>query len=398
LKITNIETRTLVFRYPSEDQYLRNASGFCNARVTTLVWVHTDEGITGIGSVYSHPDLVRIIVEGHLRDIYKGRDALEIECLWELGYELTRWYGRKGVAMSVIGGIDMALWDIRGKAEGKPLYQLLGGERDHMPAYASGLVWQDDFGVLRREAQQHVANGFHAMKMRIGRDPDYDRQALVTVRDAIGSEICLMADANSRYTPADVDVMIPMLKDAALFWLEEPFPMEQIRDYARLRASGQIDIAAGENEFGVQGFRELIEPPLVTFAQPDCCRAGGVTECNRIGRLAAAHGIGVATHTWSDAVALTANLHLVTALANGVMVEVDQTGNRLITDLLEEPLRFADGCLYAPSAPGLGITLSEDALEKYGLPPQEPIPPGNYADMAFGASHYGTSNQLYART
>ncbi len=395
MRINKIEVKNLLYRYPSEEQYMRNAAGLCNARVTTLVWVHTDEGVSGIGSVYSHPDLVRLIVENHLQDMLIGRNPLEVEAIWDLNYDLTRWYGRKGVALSAIGGIDTALWDIRGKVAGKPVYQLLGGLDRRVEAYASGMVWQEDVSALRVEALRHRSNGFRAMKMRVGCNPRYDRRALRIVREAIGFDVKLMADANSRYSPTEVASIMDALQEAKIFWLEEPFPVEEAKQYAELYRTGQIPIAAGENEFGLQGFRELIETPLVNFVQPDCSRSGGITECYRIGKLAGAHGIRLVTHTWSDAVALTANLHLVAALDNGIMVEVDQTGNELITRLLSCPLEFQDGFLYAPDAPGLGISVNEEALEEYVLPAGMLVPSGNYADMAFGSDHYGTPKLEY---
>lgn len=374
---------------------MRNAAGWCNARVTTLVRVHTNAGISGIGSVYSHPDLVRVIVQNHLQEMLIGQDPLEVEALWEMNYDLTRWYGRKGAAISAIGGIDTALWDIRGKVADKPIYKMLGAARNKVEAYASGMVWQDNVANLRTEARRHLSSGFRAMKMRIGRDPAYDRQALKIVRETIGFDTKLMVDANSRFTPREAESIMDHLREADVYWLEEPFPVEEVQYYAELQQHGSVPIAAGENEFGVQGFREMIERSLLNIAQPDCCRAGGITECFRIGQLAGAHGIPVATHTWSDAVALAANLHLLAGLENGLIAEVDQTGNELITKLLEEPLCLEDGFLVLPDAPGLGVSVSEEAIEAYALPDDAPIPFGNYADMAFGASHYNAPKPTY---
>lgn len=387
MKIDNIEVVNLRFLYPSTEG-LRSPSGASTGRVSSLVRIWTDTGMTGLGSVYSHPDLVRIIVEDHLRDMLVGEDPFEVERLWDVCYGLTRWYGRKGVAMSAIGGIDVALWDIRGKITGKPIYQLLGGKRNSVPAYASGLTWRDDPHTLAEESRRHIAKGFRSMKMRIGQNHEYDSTALRVVRDAIGSHNRLMADANARYSLEQAQQMVPHLQALGVFWLEEPFLPEDVQNYLKFHPSASISLAAGENEFGLQGFRELIEQRLVDIVQPDCSRAGGITECRRIGQLAQTHGLRVATHTWSDAVALVANMHLIASLDNGLTVEIDQTGNGLIDQLLSEPLQLVDGEVMLPSSPGLGIELDENAVERYAVPKGAAVSRGNYSDMVFGRTFY----------
>jgi len=387
LKISDIEVLTLRFEYPPNKGFWF-AGGYCDARLSCLVKVHTDKGITGIGSVYSHPNLVRQIVEGHLRDMLIGEDPREVEALWEQNYVITRWYGRKGVALSALGGVDTALWDIRGKLEGKPIYQLLGGNRDRVPAYASALLWKEDVSELGDEAARHLADGFNAMKMRLGRNFEYDCSALQTVRRVIGQQSRLMIEGNARYTLEQAVRIAPEFRSHNIFWLEEPFPPEYPERFRALRPQVGIPLAAGENEFGVQGFRELIETPIVDIVQPDCSRAGGITECRRIGQLAAQHGLQVATHTWSDAVALVANMHLVASLPSGLTVEIDRTRNALIDDLLAEPLRLVAGELVLTRAPGLGVELNEKALARYILPKEERIPDGVYSDMVFGRGSY----------
>ena len=147
-------------------------------------------------------------------------------------------------------------------------------------------------------------------------------------------------------------------------------------------------MAAGEKDFGIQGFRELMDRNMVEIVQPDCCRDGGITECRRIGELAIRRGFRVATHTWSDAVALVANMHLIASLPTGITVEVDQTGNPLIDDLLLDRLQVIDGEISMPQGSGLGIERKEDIVERYTLPHGTPVPKGNYAEMVFGRQHY----------
>lgn len=387
MRITDVQVITLRCEYPPDEGFWF-CGGYCTGRLSCLVRVHTDAGITGIGSVYSHPDLVRTIVEGQLRDFLLGEDPCDFEALWDRGYGLTRWYGRKGAAVSALGGVDTALWDIRGKAAGLPVYKLLGGGRDRVPAYASAILWKDDAAELADEAACHVARGFRAMKMRLGRDYDYDCAAIRSVRDRVGPDIRLMVDGNARYTLPQAERISPVLRSCGVFWFEEPFLPENPDTFLALRPSLGIPLAAGENEFGLQGFRELVDRRVVDIVQPDCSRSGGITECRRIAALASRHDLRVATHSWSDAVAIVANAHLMASLPNGLTVEIDRTGNPLVDDLLSQPLQLIDGELVVPQGPGLGIELREDALRRYSLPRGEAIPPGNYSDMVFGRTFY----------
>ena len=152
-------------------------------------------------------------------------------------YNVTRWFGRKGVALSTLGGIDIALWDIRGKAAGKPIYEMLGACRHSVPAYASALLWRDNPNDLRSEAARYIEDGFRAMKMRLGRTVDYDLEALTAVRQTIGPRNRLMVDANARYTLAAAQRLAPVFKEQGVFWLEEPFQPEALDDFRALRGS-----------------------------------------------------------------------------------------------------------------------------------------------------------------
>ena len=384
MRIQDIEVINLRFAY-SPDRCFQYAGGLCTGRLSTLIRVRTDSSLVGLGSVYSHPDLVRTIVRGQLRPALVGEDPSNVEELWNRCYSLTRWYGRKGAAMSALGGVDIALWDLRGKAAGRPVWELLGGAAAPcVPAYASGLLWKNHLSELTDEAKRHVADGFRAVKMRIGRNADYDRAAVAAVREAVGPEIRLLVDGNARFSLDEARDMLPALRDAGVFWFEEPFAPEDPDSFLALQQDlGEIRLAAGENEFGLQGFRELIDPDLVQIVQPDCCRCGGLTEAIRIARRAAAKGLLIAPHTWSDAVALTANMHLVAATPGALTVEMDRTGNALMDDLLAKPPEVTDGTIAVPQGPGLGIELNEEAVARYAIPQGIPALPGNYSDMVF---------------
>jgi len=383
--IESVEVINLRFEYPGEGFLC--AEGHTNARLTSLVLVGCDDGLVGIGSAYTHPDLLRLIVEQHLAPYLIGADPADTERLWSAMYGLTRWYGRKGVAMSALGAVDIALWDIRAKKLGQPLYRVLGGTRAEVDAYASALLWQDDLAELKAEAERHCAAGFRTMKMRLGRDPDYDRAAVSAVKSAIGPDRQVAVDGTHQYRLDEAIEFARFLADLDVAWFEEPFPPEDIDTYAALRGTGLIPVAAGENEFGVQGFAELLRCGAVDIAQPDASRTGGITEAVRIGELAAANGTAVVTHTWNDAVALLANAHVVAAAATGRMVEVDRTANPFIDSLGTRPLRFEGGRLLLPDSPGLGIELDPEVIERYRVPAGSSVADGNYADLLFGTQY-----------
>jgi D-galactarolactone cycloisomerase len=390
VKIEHIEAINLRFDYP-EGAGFRYAGGRVTSRVTTIIRVHTDGPAIGIGAAYSHPDLVKLIVERNLAPHLVGRDPADVESLWDLMYGLTRWYGRKGAAVSALGGVDIALWDLRGKAAGKPLWQLLGAERDSAPAYASGLFWVDDVDKLEAEAAAHVEHGFRRVKMRLGRDPDYDLAAVDAARRGVGGEHDVIVDGSHRYSLERAEWMGQELAARNVFWFEEPFPPEEVDAYVALRPRIDVPLAAGENDFGVQGFRELIRAGALDVVQPDACRAGGLSECLRIGRLAVDAGLKVAPHTWSDAVAVVANAHFVASLPNGLTVEVDQTGSPFIEELLEAPLLIDDGRLALGDAPGLGITLNEQAVARLSANYGDLMRDGNYSDLIFGSEYYSVA-------
>ena len=387
MNIEDIKVINLLYKIPNEKR-MAYAGGSITGRLTTLVQVETNNRLLGFGSAYSHPELLRIVIEGHLRPLLLGEDPRDVESLWEIMYQATRWYGRKGVAISAIGALDTAFWDLRGKDLGKPVYELLGGSRNKIPAYASALVWNDSLDSLFEEAGGYVDKGFRRVKMRLGKNEEYDIAALKTVRKAVGPKIDIIVDASMRYSLKVAEQLGKSFKEHNVFWYEEPFEPENIDDYVQLRKSCQVPLAAGENEFGVQGFREMLRAGALDIVQPDSCRAGGITECYRIGQLANQHNCQTATHTWSDAVALTANMHVISALPNGLTVEVDRTGNPFIDNLLIEPFTIKDGLISLPPSPGLGITINESVVRQLTLPSENSLPPGAYSDMSFGKNHW----------
>ena len=384
MKIDRLETIHLCFEY---DEGFTYAGGTCSARVTTLVLVHTDTGAVGIGSGYSHPGLMELVLQHQLAPFLQGEDPTQVEALWEKMYRITRWYGRKGAAMTAVGALDTALWDLRGQAAGQPVWRLLGGQQSTCPAYASALLW-NDVDALAAEAARHIENGFRRVKMRLGRSSEYDVAAVQAVRQAIGPDNDMLVDGSMRYNNQTAREMAAQLETHSAFWFEEPFEPENLEAFTSLRQDVRVPLAAGENEFGLQGFQELIRNQAVDIVQPDASRCGGITETKRVADAAQAAGLRVATHSWSDALAIVANAHVISNAPNGITVEVDQTGNPLVEQLLNEPLDITDGQLALSEAPGLGVSLNQAVIESHRLSDPFNLANGSYSDMVFGPDFF----------
>lgn len=382
MQIDHIDVIHLKFDYPQRHGF-RYSGGVCHGRLTSLIAVHTDTGHVGHGAAYSHPTLVDVIVKQQLEPVLRGEDPRQVEDLWHQMYGLTRWYGRKGVAMTTIGGLDTAFWDLRGQSLGKPLWSILGGSRDACPIYASGLLW-DAPHELAEEAAGYIDQGFTRVKMRAARGAEMDRAAVTAVSQAIGPHHNLIVDGSMRYSVEEARSFANFLAQHDVLWFEEPFAPEDPDSFKALRGTIKVPVAAGENEFGVQGFRELIDGGWVDIVQPDAARCGGVSEVIKIGHMADERNLRVATHSWSDAIAITANAHLIAAMPNSITAEMDRTGNPFVDELLVEPLKIDNGVLKLSGAPGLGVELSQDVVEEFRFDPYTELDDGQYSDLAFG--------------
>jgi L-alanine-DL-glutamate epimerase-like enolase superfamily enzyme len=383
VRIDEIEVVSLRFTYPA-GQGFRYAGGTATGRLTTLVRVHTGDGRTGTGSAYTQPELARVTIAEQLAPYLRGLKVTDASAVWRDMMRLTRWYGRAGSAVSALGAVDTALWDLLAQEAGQPLWRYLGGSTASVPAYASGLLWRDDLDLLRQETQRHLAAGFRRVKMRLGRCRDYDEAAFLAVLEtAAAGHGEVIVDGSMRYTDDDAAWLGGLLGRHGAVWFEEPFEPDNLAAYARLRQRAAVPVAAGESETSSAGLATLLSQRAVDIVQPDASRAGGITAVLQVAGLAQQAGARVATHTWSDAVAVLANAHVVASSPAGMTVEIDRTGNPFIDELLHEPLRIADGRLQLPQEPGLGVRLDETIIARYRLAPG-PVPDGNYSDMLFG--------------
>jgi L-alanine-DL-glutamate epimerase-like enolase superfamily enzyme len=369
VQITDVEA--IVLRQAAVDDGIADGS-----QDDLVVLVHTDEGITGIGEVDSAPDVVAALIRqdsshavAHsLRSILVGRDPLDVEGAWDAMYRGLIYVGRRGIGIHAISGIDIALWDIRGKALGKPVCELLGEvRRDRVRAYASMLM-PDTTEETAERVTALREQGFTAVKLGwgpLGRDADHDVRLAAAAKDAGGDEVDILIDAGLGYEE-DAATAIRVareLEQLGIGWLEEPFVPDAYEAYAELADTVDLTIAAGEQDVTRWGFRELIERGHVDLVQPDVTRCGGITETLRIAELAAEHGVATVPHAWKSGIIKAASLHVNAVLPDALYQEYCVAETPINTALTIERLPIeADGCIAVPTAPGIGVTLDEDVV------------------------------------
>jgi D-galactarolactone cycloisomerase len=379
MKITDI--RIHILKSPLAEPFAFS-QGWVGERSATLVEVVTDAGLVGWGEAFAQgleaPEIAAAVIDKALRPLVTGADPLDTEVLWHRMYHATRDFGRKGSVIAAISALDIAFWDIAGKAHEVPVYRLLGGAfRTRIEPYATGFYRLKGQGEARRlgeEALRHFDAGFRAMKVKLGYGVDDDLAVMREIRRALGERsVTLMVDTNHAYGRAEALRLGYALEDYDLRWYEEPVTPEDLAGYCELRAKLRVPIAGGENEHTLYGFRDLLGMRAVDVAQPDIGSCGGFTACRHIVALAQAHGIEVNPHVWGSAVAQAASLQLIAALpvahhalfAREPILEYDRSSHPFRRELISEPIDLVDGRVPVPSAPGLGIQIRRDALERY---------------------------------
>jgi L-alanine-DL-glutamate epimerase-like enolase superfamily enzyme len=338
-----------------------------------IVEIFTDNGLTGIGNAALAPHITKQIIDLYLKPLLLGSDPWDIEFLWQHMYRKTMAFGRKGIGMTAISAVDIALWDILGKSAKQPVYRLLGGKtKPRIPVYASRL-YSVATEKLAAEAKQYKEAGYKAMKLRFGWGPadgadgmQHNVNLVRTVRETVGDGIDVMADAYMGWTLDYAKRMLPLLEPFHLRWLEEPVIPDDIHGYAELKSNGRVPIAGGEHEFTIYGFRELLEAKAVDYIQFDTNRVGGISQARKIAALAEAHSVPVIPHAGQ-----MHNYHVVMASLNSPMAEyfppVDvEVGNELFWYIFDGEPKAKDGFIdLDENLPGLGLTVNEKALEKF---------------------------------
>ncbi len=350
----------------------RFATRLVTAREYLLVWIDTADGTTGSGHAYAGTAggrILRDLVLELCRPRLLGADCARIEELWTELYRETLLLGRRGAVLRVLSAIDIALWDVQGIAQRKPLYRLLGATRNEVSAYASGGYYRDGDPLedVRREMARNVERGFDAAKIKVGLDADLDVERVRVARETLGPHRKLALDANNAWHEAkDAIAFARRIERYDPWWLEEPLSPDDVLGHAKIAAALELPVATGEIHATRWDFRELIAARAADILQPDASVLGGISEWQVVAREAAAAGLPVAPH-W-DA---NLHVHLAAASANCLVVEhfaldLDiYNFERLIVP--EARLVPHGGRLRAPERPGVGIVLDPDAIQRWRL-------------------------------
>ena len=328
---------------------------------TVIVRVRTDDGVEGIGWAggQAGPDMAVFEAAKALGQLAIGLDVFDVERLWERMFQ-PKIYGRRGMTVRAMSAIDIAMWDAMGKAAGVPVYKLLGGFRERVPAYLAGGYYLEGKTLddLANEMLEKVALGARYVKMKIGGAPmREDEERVRAVREAVGDDVQVMVDANNAYSPVDAIKIARRLEKYEPFWFEEPVHAEDYEGLAKVQTNTCIPIATGENEYTRYGFRDLVACGGADILQPDANVLGGITEFRHVASLAGAHRLPIAPHGSPQL-----HVHLVPAFSNGLIVEwVITEGAR--AGLFTSPIKLdEEGMVSPPDKPGLGIELVEENL------------------------------------
>ncbi len=361
MKIIDVKTYSTV--YPVKDPF-SNGMRTTRQRPFGIVEVITDAGITGWGEGATVP--ARRAIETQVI----GRDPFHYEVIWE-GLQ------SQGVDTGAISGIDIALWDIMGKATKQPIHHLLGGAfRSSVQAYATGLFRReraDMTAALVEEAKGYADAGFKSMKMKVGFGPDYDIKNVAAVRRAIGDKILLAVDANCAYDRGSAIAVGQRMIENDLLWFEEPISSDDVEGYIEIRRALKVRISGAEQLRGHRAFRRMVQERALDIIQPDICICGGFTEYRKIAAMASANHVRVIPHMFGTAIRLAATLQLLAAQPDSprvhepfpALLEYDMSENALRTELSRVPFTHKHGIVAIPQEPGLGIEINRDVLVKY---------------------------------
>lgn len=342
-----------------------------------IVRVHTDAGISGLGEVDSNPLAAKGAIDGPfshtvasgLRELVLGEDPFETEKIWHKMYTGNLYGGRRGVGFHAMSGIDLALWDIKGKALGLPVWKLLGGGfHRRLRCYASSL-WGPTPEATRDLARRYVDRGFTAVKFGwepMGRDEATDLALVRSAREGLGAEPDLLVDAGLAWDAKTAIQRVRKFEEHRIFWLEEPLSPDDYEGYRRLSEAVDTRIAAGEEESSRASFLDLMDRGRVDVVQVDLTRVGGFTEAVKIASLAQDRGLPVANHGFTTYINVAAALHFLNSVPNSLIAEYVAEEETTLRDYVtKQRIAARDGMLDIPLEPGLGVELDEEAVGRF---------------------------------
>jgi D-galactarolactone cycloisomerase len=347
-----------------------------SVRASCVVEIVSEDGLTGWGECYG-PARINAAIVTALAPRLAGRDPRATDVIWMDLYNHFRDYGQKGVVISAISGIDIALWDLKGRHYGAPVHLLLGGaNRTAVDAYATGTYRRgtgDPLDYIVEEVKGYAREGFKAVKLKIGFGVAEDVRLIKAVRNALGPDVGLMLDANHGYDALEAIALGRAVADLDIGWFEEPVVPDDLDSYVEVRKGQPIPVAGGECEFTRWGFREVFNRRAIDIVQPDTCAAGGLSECKKIADMAAAFGVRYVPHVWGTGIGLAASLHLLAALPHvpprltprEPMLEFDRSEHPFRQSIMTRPIEHENGRVSIPTGPGLGIEIDRATLDRY---------------------------------
>ena len=359
MEVTDVRMETYRWKRPKP---IRNGRYVYPTAGLNVIKVDTDEGITGIGlsgGVMEAQEIGGSIAE-HLKQYVVGQDPFDTERVWDDMWQ-PKLVGRRGITTRVMSGIDIALWDIKGKVANRPLYKMLGGFADTVPVYIAGGYYEEGKGLeeLAAEMEQSVSTGARAIKMKIGGATiNEDVERVRVVRAAVGPDVKVMVDANCAYRYYEAIQIARKIEKYDVYWFEEPVNPDDYEGHKLISQATYIPIATGENEYTRYGFRDLIEQRCVAILQPDALVMGGITEFMKVVALAQAHDLPIAPHGNQDV-----HVHLVSAIPNGLIVEYyGSSFDPMWGKTFNQTLQVEDNSVRPPDRTGIGIELNEEVL------------------------------------
>ena len=362
MKVTDVKMET--YRW-NRAKPIRNGRYVYTTAGISAVKVETDEGVTGLGlsgGVQGAEEIGASILN-YLKQVVIGQDPFDTERIWDDMWQ-PKLVGRRGITTRVISGIDIALWDIKGKVANRPVYKLLGGFTNKVPVYIAGGYYEEGKGLeeLATETEESVSMGARAIKMKIGGATiNEDVERVRIVRQAAGPDVKVMVDANCAYRYYEAIEIAKKMEKYDIFWFEEPVNPDDYQGYKLISQATTIPIATGENEYTRYGFRDLIENRCAAIIQPDALIMGGITEFMKVAALAQAHDLPIAPHGNQDV-----HVHLVSAIPNGLILEYYRgSTDPMAGKTFKGGLEVKDEHVSPPERPGMGIELNEEALAQY---------------------------------
>jgi D-galactarolactone cycloisomerase len=363
VKITSVKAHIVDTPIPEEHR-VRSGAGYKLARQAAFVEIATDDGIRGYGPCSfgsASLDLASVasLCENTFAPALVGEDPHRIERLWDKLYygSIVRVHGYRSVGVAILSAIDIALWDLKGKALGAPIYQLLGGAfQDPVECYSSSVYWDAPEGAAA-QARAFLEAGFTRFKVKVGRDVENDIASLHAIREEVGYDVDMLVDANQCYTRHLALKVGRELEKLDVLLYEEPLAIDDVEGHAFLADRLDVRIATGENLYTRWDFVPFIEKQAVHVVQADASRCGGISEAKRIFDLAGAFHLHAIPHTFSDALTVAASLHLVAASSNAPLIEYDATYNPIQTGLVKNPLVPRESVIELPAGPGLGVEI-----------------------------------------